>query len=435
MAPPQGKVAFITGANGITGNAIIEHLIRRPASEWSKIIITSRRTPKSMLWQDPRVRFIAIDFLRPVDELIERMAPLCHGVTHAFFTSYVHAADFAKLRDANVPLFHNFLVAIDVVAAGSLERVCLQTGGKYYGAHLGPTEVPLHEEMPRYKDHGENFYYPQEDFLFNLAAKRKWDWNVIRPNAIIGFTPQGNGMSMALTLGIYLLCCREMGVAPVFPGNEYFYNSCIDDSSYAPSIADMSVWAATSDNAKNEAFNHTNGDVFVWKYLWQKLGRYFGIQVPEFTEWAAKGDQKRMSNNFLLTEWSKDKRHVWESVVAKHGGEREAFSWGTWDFADWALGKAWCTIGTPGKARKFGWTRYDETCDTYFEAFRAFENAGVLPYSDELRAEDKLSRALHLLPHPGDAVVFSSVKSNGYQNGVVENSNRGASDSDLAVGA
>lgn len=34
MAPAKGKVAFVTGANGITGNAIIEHLIRKPESEW-----------------------------------------------------------------------------------------------------------------------------------------------------------------------------------------------------------------------------------------------------------------------------------------------------------------------------------------------------------------------------------------------------------------
>lgn len=34
MAPARGKVAFVTGANGITGNAIIEHLIRKPESEW-----------------------------------------------------------------------------------------------------------------------------------------------------------------------------------------------------------------------------------------------------------------------------------------------------------------------------------------------------------------------------------------------------------------
>lgn len=136
--------------------------------------------------------------------------------------------------------------------------------------------------MPRYQDHGENFYYQQEDAMFALAKERTWSWNVIRPNGIIGFTPGANGMSEALTLAVYLLVCRELGQVPTFPGNKFFYNAA-DDASYAPSIADMSVWAATSgDKTKNEAFNHTNGDIIVWRYLWPKLGRYFGIEVRTF---------------------------------------------------------------------------------------------------------------------------------------------------------
>lgn len=31
MAP---KVAFVTGGNGISGNALVEHLIRQPEHEW-----------------------------------------------------------------------------------------------------------------------------------------------------------------------------------------------------------------------------------------------------------------------------------------------------------------------------------------------------------------------------------------------------------------
>jgi nucleoside-diphosphate-sugar epimerase len=132
MAPPRGKVAFVTGANGITGNAIIEHLIRQPATEWSKIVITSRRTPSQVFWQDPRIRFVALDFLKPVEELIDAMAPICHDVTHAFFASYVHHADFKKLKDYNIPLFSKFLVSIDTIAAETLKRVCLSTGGKVW---------------------------------------------------------------------------------------------------------------------------------------------------------------------------------------------------------------------------------------------------------------------------------------------------------------
>ena len=85
-------------------------------------------------------------------------------------------------------------------------------------------------------------------------------------------------MSHALTFALYLLVSRELGEIPRFPGNEYFYN-CVDDSSYAPSIADMSVWAVTQEHTRNEAFNHTNGDIFVWRYFWPRLGQYFGLDV------------------------------------------------------------------------------------------------------------------------------------------------------------
>jgi hypothetical protein len=81
-------------------------------------------------WQDPRVEFVAINFLDPVDSIVWKISDMCKNVTHAYFMSYVHTDDFAKLKDLNIPLFENFLTAIDKVAGSSLERVCLQTGGK-----------------------------------------------------------------------------------------------------------------------------------------------------------------------------------------------------------------------------------------------------------------------------------------------------------------
>ncbi|KAK7725923.1 hypothetical protein SLS63_007915 [Diaporthe eres] len=404
---PNGKVAFVTGANGITGNALIEHLIRQPASEWSKIVITTRRVPKWPLWQDPRVRFIALDFLKPADELVQLMKPLCHDVTHAFFASYVHNMDFAKLKNDNVPLFQNFLLATDQ-ASKSLQRVILHTGGKHYGLHLGPVEVPVHEGMARYEDYGENFYYIQEDFMFDLAAKRGWHWNVIRPMGIIGYTPaalemklksrgSGNGMSMALTVAIYFLTCRELGQIPMFPGNKFFYNA-VDDVSYAPSIADMSVWASTNEHTKNEAFSHNNGDYIVWKYFWARLGEHFGMEIPEVSdsEWTASGETQKMESQIQMVEWAKDKKPVWERVVAKNGGNPEAFDWATWDILDWGLGESWLAMTTVAKARKFGWTRFDDTHDTWIQTFRSFENAGVLPASAPIE-----KRATGIRPHPG----------------------------------
>ena len=85
-------------------------------------------------------------------------------------------------------------------------------------------------------------------------------------------------MSEALTLALYMLICREMGELPRFPGNKYFYNS-VDDNTYAVSLADMTIWATTSEHTKNEAFNHANGDTFVWRYFFARVGGYFGMEV------------------------------------------------------------------------------------------------------------------------------------------------------------
>lgn len=94
----------------------------------SKIIVTSRR-PLSNSWRDPRVEFIALDFLEPVDKIVNDLKDVTADVTHAYFTSYVHHDDFRLLKEKNIPLFRNFMDAIDL-ACPKLERVSLQTGGK-----------------------------------------------------------------------------------------------------------------------------------------------------------------------------------------------------------------------------------------------------------------------------------------------------------------
>ncbi|GAQ45726.1 hypothetical protein AtubIFM61612_010506 [Aspergillus tubingensis] len=386
MSPLPQKVAFVTGANGISGYAIVEHLIRQPKHEWSKIIVSSRR-PLPTPWIDPRVEFVAVDFLESLETIISKLKDICAPVTHAYFTSYVHDDDFRVLREKNVPLFRNFLDAVDAVCPG-LQRVSLQTGGKYYGVHLGPVKVPLEESFQRYDDQGFNFYYNQEDYLREVQKRRNtWSYNIIRPNAINGFAPHANGMSEALTIAIYMLICRELNQPATFPGNEYFWNS-IDDNSYAPSLADLTVWASSQEHCRNEVFNHVNGDVFVWKHMWQDVAKYFGVEVPEPTFEKAAGQAKTLSNEIDMVEWAKDKRAVWETVVQKHGGKVEAFDWGTWGFFNWATGKSWLTISSVNKARKYGWQRHDNTFDTWIETYRSFENAGVLPSHASLARAD-----------------------------------------------
>ncbi|KAL4964290.1 SDR family oxidoreductase [Aspergillus stella-maris] len=379
-APPSARVAFVTGANGMGGQAIVDHLIRTPKHEWSQIIITSRNAPKTC-WTDPRVRFIALDFLQEEREaLIAKLKKRCRQVTHAFFTSYVHDSKPAKLPETNCPLFSNFLEAVDA-ACPRLQRVSLQTGGKHYGIQYRGFDFPCSEDTPRYQGPGAEtlFYYQQEDTLFAVQQRTKrWHYNIIRPFGIVGFTNQFSGMNEALLIAQYFLICRELGHSAQWPGNYNGWHQ-VEGQSYAPSLADMHVWAATSEQACDQAFNHGNGDAIVWRFLWTLFGRYYGVEIEGPDSYAGADNQQP---RFKMAEWARDKRAIWMRITEQYGGAADSFQ-----DQGFAMLDGLFSPPTPGatflttthKAREFGWGRIDDSHEAWISTFRSYENAGILP--------------------------------------------------------
>jgi hypothetical protein len=91
-----------------------------------------------------------------------------------------------------------------------------------------------------------------------------------------------------------------------------------------------------------------------------------------------------METEFRMSEWARDKAPIWAAICRKYGsGNPDAFNWGTWYYFDWATSRGWLTVTSMSKARRYGWTRFDDTFDTWIETFRAFENAGVLPVQQQ----------------------------------------------------
>lgn len=125
-----------------------------------------------------------------------------------------------------------------------------------------------------------------------------------------------------------------------------------------------------------------------------------------------------MSHSFLMTDWARSNKEVWQQVAAKYGGHKDVFDWGTWDFCDWTLGKAWYTIGSVSKARKYGWTRYDDSLEAWIKTFRSFENAGILPIVRPPPSPP--IESLPLLPNPADVVSERSAKRVRLTNGSVD---------------
>jgi hypothetical protein len=63
-----------------------------------------------------------------------------------------------------------------------------------------------------------NFYYTQEDEVFDTAKRRGFTWSAHRPHTIIGYA-LGNALNMGVPLAVYAAICRETGRPFVFPGS------------------------------------------------------------------------------------------------------------------------------------------------------------------------------------------------------------------------
>ena len=376
----MAKVALITGANGITGSAILEHLVKHTtASEWSRIIISSRSPLKTTV-SDPRVEFIALDFSNPPEKLAEQMRDPCGHVTHAYFSSYVHCDDFAELNRMNRFLFENFLSALTSVAKG-LQNCTLQTGGKYYNVHSRSVPWPAREDHPRLASAEENFYYHQEDFLAEQQRGSNWTWNVIRPEAIIGCTTKPNGMNEAMTIALYFLINKELGLEASMPTNFAYYNGT-DDVSDARLIADLNIYVSTHPNCANEAFNVTNGDFFSWRYMWPRLAEWFGARASSdqtFTKTSFADGETHLDVSF--EDWAKDKREVWDNLCDRLGSpeSKGTFDAGTWALQDWVFRRTWSAPLSMNKARKFGWTGHIDSFESFTDAFTRFKELGQIP--------------------------------------------------------
>ncbi len=181
MALPH---ALIAGTTGIVGENLARHLLDSGGWDVSGI---SRNPPRGM----SRVRPIAVD-LRDREATLKALAG--QRPTHVFYATWTRNATEAENIRVNGGMIRNLLDAVG--PAGSVRHVALVTGTKHY---LGPFEMyarskpatPFREDQPRLDV--ENFYYAQEDTLFEASAAHGFGWSVHRPHTIVG-RAVGNAM-------------------------------------------------------------------------------------------------------------------------------------------------------------------------------------------------------------------------------------------------
>ncbi|KAG2561149.1 hypothetical protein PVAP13_8KG111603 [Panicum virgatum] len=287
--PPFRSVALVVGSTSLVGTSLVDMLPLpgTPGGPW-KVYALSRRPPPP--WSPPPPA----------------------SVTH--FHVDLSDSGAAQNREVNSAMLRNVL-AVVVPSCPALAHVSLQTGTKHY---MGPPEafgrtaaldLPYTEDMPRLD--WPNFYYNQEDLLFDALARRGGgegaavSWSVHRPNLILGLSPR-SAMNIVCSLCVYAAICRKEGVPLRWPGSLGTWEG-FSSASDADLVAEQQIWAAVDPMAKNEAFNCSNGDVYRWRQqLWPILAGRFGL------EWVGyEGEEKRVK----VSDAMAGKEAVWAEIV------------------------------------------------------------------------------------------------------------------------
>ena len=292
MSEPSSGNALIVGASGIVGRAAFEHFAT--SEDWSAVGV-SRRAPDLDVGTHASLDLLDADACRR--GLAELPAP-----THIVYAALQEKPGLIEgwydpsLMETNRRMLENLLDAAE--ASGAVEHVSLLQGTKAYGAHVGGMKVPGREREARHAH--DNFYWLQEDLLRECAKAGGYAWTLWRPPVIYGHA-FGAPMNPIAPLVTYAAIAKHEGRPLCWPGGRTGPVDGMD----ARLLARALEWGATAEAARNEVFNISNGDVFVWENIWETIAKTLGMDVGE-------------PEPMRLADEMPGKASVWNEIVAKH---------------------------------------------------------------------------------------------------------------------
>lgn len=349
--------ALVVGSSGVIGSATAALLAREG---WDVFGLARKPVPQ------PGVTAVVADLQDPAS-LGPALADIRPG--HLFIATWSRQANEAENIRVNAAMVRNLFDALR--PAGALRHAALVTGLKHY---LGPFEAYGKGELPPtpFREEQErldvpNFYYAQEDELFAAAARDDFHWSVHRPHTVIG-KAVGNAMNMGTTLAVHASICRETGRAFRFPGSQTQWDG-LTDMTDAGLLARHMLWATSTPEATDQAFNVVNGDVFRWKWMWPRIAHWFGIEAEPF-DGVVRPLEEQMS----------DDANIWRDIAARHGLiepdlTRLASPWHT----DADLGRPIEVVTDMSRSRRLGFTAYQPTDDAFFSLFKQLRADRLIP--------------------------------------------------------
>lgn len=212
-------------------------------------------------------------------------------------------------------------------------RIFIQFGQKWYGVHLGATNIPDEEDDPRLSAE-PNLYYTQQDILAAFCSKHNIGWNASFPSFVIG-AALDSSQSLLFPILVYASVQKYRGKKLEFPGDLAAW--------YAPQSLSNAVlnsyqyeWMALTNSTTNQAFNTYDACEFTWGKMWPRLAKWFGMestgpQIEDDGRWRERsmkmqapqgyGGKTTFRYRFSFAEWARDQENVaaWKELAERHG--------------------------------------------------------------------------------------------------------------------
>ena len=341
----MSRVALVAGAGGIIGKALLEEIARAP--DWRGLALSRQGSDVSADLTDAAATRTAMNAARET--------------THLFYAAYKPGGGLAEEDRINSAMLRNLLDGLRAVGA-PLERVVLYQGAKVYGVHLGPVSSPFYEDAnPR--PVGPNFYFSQEDELRRRADAGGAEWSILRPDVVLG-DAAGNAMNIATVIGAYAALTRADGAAFRFPGAAHVYDHCLAQFTDAHALARASLWAATAEAARGQAFNYVHAP-FRWRRAWEKVAARFGLETGEPIPFSLAAHMPA-----LEPVWRRIAGDLVQPDYAKAVG---------WGFGDFVFGSAFDVLSDTTKIRTAGFAETLDPVDALVAAIERQIAARILP--------------------------------------------------------
>lgn len=349
----RNNTALVVGANGVIGSNLITHL--EELGNWD-IIGLSRRGGTNTV----KTNYIAVDLLDMAD--CQHKLHALVNVTHVFYAAYQDKPTWAELVVPNLTMLVNVVETIEHTA-NNLQHVSLMQGYKVYGAHYGPFKTPAKESDAGHMP--PEFNVSQQEFLEKQQVGKRWTWSALRPS-VVGGTALGNPMNLVMVIAVYASVSKELGLPFRFPGKSGAYDKLMDITD-AGLLAKATVWAATSKQCMNQAFNITNGDLIRWTDLWPKIAAYFKMETAP---------PMPMPLQTIMV----DKAPLWRSIQEKYGLEKHSYEQvSSWGFGDFVFSLDYDFFSDGNKARRMGFYEFVDTEKMFFDLFDQLKYQKVIP--------------------------------------------------------